>query len=56
MAEQEQSGAQALAAAAEKITGDFGNRLIRSGALARKFLFHLDEVFANQLKYFLGGQ
>jgi hypothetical protein len=56
MTEQKQSGAQAFASAAEKITGNFGNWLISRGTLARKFLFHLDEVFANQFKYFLGSE
>ena len=56
MTEQEQRGPQALPASAQQITGNFGNRLEGRSALARKFLLDLEEVFANQLKYFLGSQ
>ena len=54
MAQQQQSGTNPLATAAQQIAGDFGNGLEGSGALARKFLLDLDEVFANQFKNFSG--
>lgn len=56
VSEQEQRGTQALAASAEKIAGDFADRLIGSGALAREFLFDENEVVANQIENFFNRQ
>ena len=54
--EKQQSGAQALAASTEEIAGDFADRLIGGGALAREFLFDEDQVVANQIKNFFNRQ
>ena len=54
--EQEQRGAQALATPAQKIAGDFANRLIGGGALARELLFDENEVVANQIENFFNRQ
>jgi hypothetical protein len=55
MTQQQQRGPQPLPSPTQQIAGDFGNRLIRRGTLTRQFLFDLEEVFPDQLKYFLGG-
>src|SRR6185369_6465259 len=47
---EEQSGTQALAAATEKIAGDFGNRRKGGGALSRQFLFDQHEVVPDEIK------
>ena len=52
----EQRGAEALPSPAEEIAGDFGDRLVGGGALAREFLLDLHEVFAHQLKNLFDGQ
>jgi hypothetical protein len=45
--EQEQRGAQALAASTEKIAGDFADRLIGGSALAGELLFDEDQIVAH---------
>jgi hypothetical protein len=54
--EQQQRGAQALAASTEKIAGDFAYRLVGGGALARELLFYENEVVANQIKNLFNRQ
>ena len=54
--EQEQRRTQALAASTEQIAGDFADRLIGGGALAREFLFDENEVVANQIENFFNRQ
>ena len=52
---QEQRGAEALPSPAEEIAGDFGDGLVSGGALARKLLLDLHEVFAHQFKNLFDG-
>ncbi len=47
IAKNQQGRPQALAAAAEEIAGNFGDRFERSGALPRKLFFDEDEVVAD---------
>jgi hypothetical protein len=54
--EQEQRGTQALAASTEKIAGDFADRLVGRGALARQFLFDEDQIVAHQIENFFNRQ
>jgi len=54
--EQEQRGAQALAASAKKIAGDFADWLVGRGTLARQFLFDQDQIVANQVEDFFNRQ
>jgi len=54
--EEEQRGAEAFPSPAEEIAGDFGNRLVGGGALAREFLLDLHEVIAHQFKNLFHGQ
>jgi len=54
--QEQQGGSQALASSAEKIAGDFADRLESSRALAGKLLFNQDQVIADEVEDFLDGQ
>jgi hypothetical protein len=54
--EQKQRRAQAFAAAAKKIAGDFADRLIRGSALARKLLLDENQIVTNQIENFFNCQ
>jgi hypothetical protein len=56
VSEQEQRGTQAFAASAKEIAGDFADRLIGRGALARELLFDENQVVANQIENFFNRQ
>src|ERR1700745_1877385 len=56
VSEQEQRGTQAFAASAEEVAGDFADRLIGRGTLARELLFDEDQVVANQIENFFNRQ
>src|SRR5215831_13941952 len=53
---EQQGGSQALPSSAEKIAGDFADRLEGSRTLAGKLLFNQDQVIADKVEDFLDGQ
>jgi hypothetical protein len=53
---EQQGGSQALPSSAEKIAGDFADRLEGSRTLAGKLLFNQDQVIADEVEDFLDGQ
>ena len=54
--QEQQRGPQAFAPSRQQVTGNLRHRLNRRTALKRELLFDLDQVLANQVKDFLGGQ
>jgi hypothetical protein len=48
--QEQQRGPKPLSTPAEQVARDLRHRLESRGALARKFLLHLKQVFAHQLK------
>jgi hypothetical protein len=52
MAQQEKSGTQAFAATTKQVACDFGDGLVRGGALAGQFQLNLNKVFPHKLKNF----
>jgi hypothetical protein len=53
---EQQGGSQALPSSAQKIAGDFTDRLEGSRALPGKLLLNQDQVIADQVEDFLDGQ
>ena len=54
--EQKERRAQTLPSSAEKVAGDFADRLKGGGALAGKLLFDQNQVVADEVEDFLDGQ
>lgn len=54
--EKQQRGAQAFSTTAKQIAGQLGDWREGHRALAREFLFHEDQIFANEVKNLLGRE